>query len=511
MKRAVAYARYSSAGQRDESIDAQLRAINEFAAANDYNIVAKYIDRAQSARSDDRPQFQNMIEDSGKGVFETVIVHKLDRFSRDRFDSAVYRRKLRINGVKLISVLERLDGSPESVILESVIDGMAEYYSKNLSREVKKGMRENAVKARHNGGIPPLGYTINDRQEYDIEPSEADTVRRIFDMYSAGCSYGDIIDEMNRLGRMTKRGKSFWKNSLYEILRNEKYTGVYIYNRRYKSHINGKYNMHKRKDESEIVRIPDAVPRIIDDITWKKVQDRMNSHVHGEQKAIESYLLSGVIYCGNCGQRMNGNRRKSGHGDQQTYYISYKCSKNCGGRGVRRDTIEEAVLNDMQKTLFTFSSAEKIADSIEKYAAQMNHDLNDKIKETQSLYREADKRVKSLVDAVSNGMYRPEMNEQIERWGDRKDALAEELNELQSRQGATATATRENIVSYLIQQGPLMELPTEKRKSAIKRFVESVTIQADRAEIKYKLNSGPAVLVNGLGEPHLSINTTLKI
>jgi hypothetical protein len=115
--------------QRDESIDAQLRAAEEFAKANNFSIVKTYIDRAKSATSDRRPEFQNMIRDSASGLFDICIVHKLDRFSRDKYDSAVYKRKLRANGVRLVSILENLDGSPESVILESVIEGMAEYYS----------------------------------------------------------------------------------------------------------------------------------------------------------------------------------------------------------------------------------------------------------------------------------------------------------------------------------------------------------------------------------------------
>lgn len=161
MIEAVAYARFSSQAQREESIDAQMRAINKFAQDNGYVITKIYTDHAQSARTDDCPEFQRMIEDAGNGQFSAIIVHKLDRFSRDRYDSAIYRRKLKRAEVSLISVLERLDDSPESVIMASMLEGMAEYYSRNLAREVKKGLTENALKARHNGGVPPLGYRVN--------------------------------------------------------------------------------------------------------------------------------------------------------------------------------------------------------------------------------------------------------------------------------------------------------------------------------------------------------------
>ena len=142
IKRACAYIRYSSDNQRDESLEAQIRAIKEFGYAKGYEIVKVYQDKAKSATTDRRPGFQQMIKDSAYDIFDVVIVHKLDRFSRDKYDSAQYKRKLKQNGVKLVSVTENLDDSPESVILESVIEGMAEYYSKNLAREVMKGKSE---------------------------------------------------------------------------------------------------------------------------------------------------------------------------------------------------------------------------------------------------------------------------------------------------------------------------------------------------------------------------------
>src|SRR5699024_7570062 len=168
MKKAVAYARFSSDNQREESISAQIRAINEYAKNNNILMINTYIDEARSATTDDRPQFQRMIKDSANKSFDYVIVHKLDRFSRDRYDSAIYKRTLKNNGIRVLSVLENLDSSPESIILESVLEGMSEYYSKNLAREVKKGMKENALKCKFNGGTPPLGYDINKDKEYVI-------------------------------------------------------------------------------------------------------------------------------------------------------------------------------------------------------------------------------------------------------------------------------------------------------------------------------------------------------
>ena len=209
MKTAWAYARFSSDHQREESIDAQLRAIQDYCQRSGYVLTNIYRDEAKSATTDDRPQFQQMFKDVNSTPPDVVIVHKLDRFSRDRYDSAFYKRKLKERGVQLVSVLENIDGSPESIILESVLEGMSEYYSKNLAREVKKGKNETAHQCKHNGGNPPLGYNIDENGNYVINPSEAAVVRQIFEMYAEDTSYTKMAEKLNKQGHRTKWGRAF--------------------------------------------------------------------------------------------------------------------------------------------------------------------------------------------------------------------------------------------------------------------------------------------------------------
>lgn len=217
---AAIYARYSSDNQREESIDAQIRAIKEYADKEGILITKVYTDAAKSATTDNRPKFLEMVHDSEFGLFDAVIIHKLDRFSRDRYDSAHYKRLLKNNGVRLISVLEHLDDSPESIILESVLQGMAEYYSKNLAREVMKGMKETALQCKHTGGLPPLGYAVDpSTKKYIIKEEESRPIKIIFEMYAEGYGYSPIIDRLNCLGYKTKTGRTFGKNSLSEICR----------------------------------------------------------------------------------------------------------------------------------------------------------------------------------------------------------------------------------------------------------------------------------------------------
>lgn len=196
--RAVAYARFSSDNQRDESIDAQLRAIHDYAQKNNIIVVGEYIDRAKSAMTDNRPEFLRMIKDSAKESFDVVLIHKLDRFARNRYDSAYYKHQLKKNDVRLISVIENIDDSPEGIMMAAVLEGMAEYYSQNLAREVRKGMQENALKGIHTGGKPPLGYDVDpETKKLILNEAEAETVRYIFNQASKDVGYNKIIQELN--------------------------------------------------------------------------------------------------------------------------------------------------------------------------------------------------------------------------------------------------------------------------------------------------------------------------
>lgn len=326
------YARFSSDNQRSESIDAQVRAMERYCEHNHMIIVEIYVDEAKSATSDKRPSFQRMIEDSKNHAFDVVLVHKLDRFSRNRYDSAMYKHTLKINGVRVFSVLENLDDTPESIMLEAMLEGMSEYYSKNLAREVMKGLQENALQCKHTGGHPPLGYYVDENKKLAVNKEEAEAVRLIFSRYASGYSYDEIITELNRKNYKTKNGNTFRKNSLYDILINEKYSGVYVYNKSSSKNLYGKRNNHSYKQDDDIIRIPNGCPQIVDTETFNRVQDKIkeNKQAAGRYKTKHKYLLSGLVFCGECGRRMSGNRRYSGR--NKSLCVTYRC---CTSRSVR--------------------------------------------------------------------------------------------------------------------------------------------------------------------------------
>ncbi len=324
-QRAVIYARFSSNNQRAESIDAQLRACKEYAERNGYIIINTYCDSAKSGTSAEREAFQTMITDSNDRQFNFVIVHKLDRFSRDKYDSVHYKRKLRNNNVRVISCLEHLSDDPESIMLESVLEGMSQYYSANLSREVMKGLKENALSCRHTGGVAPLGFDVDEDLRYVINNNEAEIVRTIFSMYTNYFGYSEIISHLNKLGYRTKVNKPFSKSSIHTILKNEKYRGVYIYNRKKEFDFNRK-RRPSIKDESEIIRIEGGLPQIISDDLFYKAQHLLskNKLKSGTYNSKQPYLLSGLIICGECGSSLCGNSRTGGK--TNSMYSSYRCS-----------------------------------------------------------------------------------------------------------------------------------------------------------------------------------------
>ena len=178
----------SQYSQREESIEGQVRECKAFAEKNDIEIIGIYIDRALSAKTDNRPDFQRLIKDSGRKKFEVMLVWKLDRFARNKFDSAHYKRILKNNGVRVVSATEVISAGPEGILLESMLEGIAEYYSADLSEKVKRGQTENALKAMYSGGTLPIGYVIDKEQHFQIEPVATPLVLQAFTEYSNGKS-----------------------------------------------------------------------------------------------------------------------------------------------------------------------------------------------------------------------------------------------------------------------------------------------------------------------------------
>ncbi len=281
----VMYCRYSSEGQRDGySIEAQTRAINEFCEQNKHNIIGTYIDEAKSGTSDNREQFQRMIADSGSKSFKAIIAHKLDRFARDRYDSAIYKKKLKDNGVSVLSVLEKLDDSPESVMMESIYEGMAEYYSKNLSREVKKGKYESARNGNYTGGNTPFGFSVDENKKFVIIPEQARIVKELFDKIIGGESIHQTAKWAITQGYRNKTGNYINVDMLKRMIRNPLYAGT--------------LSLGKQRYRAEgQLRVDHVVDPIIDPKLFWALYNKTISRSTRPAKRIEKdeYILTGYL------------------------------------------------------------------------------------------------------------------------------------------------------------------------------------------------------------------------
>lgn len=498
-KKAAVYARYSSDNQREESIDAQLRSIEDYAKRNNIIIAKIYIDRAKTATSDRRPEFLNMIADSDKGMFNTVIVHKLDRFSRNKYDSSKYKRKLKLNSVQLLSVTENIDGSPESIIMESLLEGMAEYYSKNLAREVMKGMKETAYQCRHTGGLPPIGYSVDPiSKKYLINDEERPIIEIIFSMYISGYGYNQIVTTLNERGFKSRYGRPIGKNTIHEILKNEKYTGVYLFNLTDGKDANGKRNTNRKKEVGEVIRIENGMPSIVSKEDFQKVQEKLNRNKKraGSYTAKEVYLLSGLIYCGDCEKKhdkefsMVGNVKYCGRNKNK--YVTYRCgnkdrTKDCAGKEIRREYIENYVIDQLEANIFSESAIPVLVDQVHKQIRTLDIDIEKEVMSLQKKLNETNKQIKNIVEAIAQGFTQNSFMNKMDHLEQLKVKCEAKIIELKNRsRGKEITP---DILRTLIRKfkSYVAENNIPEIKKFINSYVDKVIVYPKHVEVIYKL------------------------
>ena len=360
----VIYARFSSHNQNEQSIEGQIKYCEEYAKRNNYNIIHTYIDEAKSGTSDSREQFQQMIEDSSKKQFKGILVYQLDRFSRNRYDSAIYKNRLKKNDVKVLSARENISDDASGILMESVLEGMAEYYSAELGQKVIRGMDINASKGFYNGGPVPIGLKLKTielplgvngkmicKKQFDIDTEKAPIIQKMFDMYMNDNTMVDVIHYLKKKGIKTTKGKDFGKSSVRAILTNKKYITIYEYN--------GK-------------EIKGVIPRVIEDDVFYKVQEKLakNREAPSRAKAKIPYLLTTKLFCGTCGEMMTGISGTSQNREIHHYYTCKgRKEHNCNRKNVKKDYIEDLIVKLARESL-TEENIEEIANAVYKTASK---------------------------------------------------------------------------------------------------------------------------------------------
>ena len=470
---AVIYARYSSHSQTEQSIEGQLETCSEYAKKSGYTVIGQYIDRAQSGTTDKREEFQRMISDSDRHTFEAVIVYQLDRFARNRYDSAINKQKLKKNGVRVISARENISDDASGILVEGVLESMAEYYSAELSQKIRRGMNINAEKHLSNGSNPGLGYTVDEERRFHIDPDTAPIVREIFEMYAGGKTAAEIVKSLNDRQIRTSRGNAFNKNSMSRILKNKRYIGYYIYNGE---------------------EIPDAMPRILDDELFERVQRLMerNRKAPSRARAKEEYLLTTKLFCGYCREMMVGYSGTSQTGTMYHYYICKNArKKQCKKKVVGKQAIENRVVAECRK-LLTDQNIQKIAESVA--AACKDESYDSEIKRLKTAIRETDEAIENLLKALEHGKDVEMLMERIDKRKEEKETLKAQLA-IEKRKMVILTAPEVKAFLCALKKGRADD--ERSRKGIINIFLQAVYLWDDKMTLVLNGGSKP-VTIDGI-------------
>lgn len=443
METAVIYARYSSDNQTEQSIEGQLRVCQEYAKNNDILLLDTYIDRAMTGTNDNRADFQRMLKDSARNHWDYVLVYKIDRFSRNKYETAIHKKTLKDNGTRLLSATEYIPDSPEGIILESMLEGYAEYYSAELSQKIRRGMNESRQKGNYTGGYVLYGYKIVDKKVV-IDEHQAEIVRYIYEQYSTGVYVKDILKALNEKG-VIHRGKPFASNTVYGILKNEKYSGTY-----------------KRGNEV----FEKTFPRIVPQEVFEKVRKKVEQNKYGKKNGKEPYLLRFKVTCGYCGKPISSDTGTSRNGTVKYYYKCWnrKHNGNCKKEVIRKDMLETMVINAVIEQLTNQKSMNelvhgllKIQDTQIEESSMLNVLLHDKRKVETSL--------NNIVSAIEQGIISNTTNKRLRELEEQqaqlekqilieRSKLAVKMSEEDIREFYESALTLESqmLVNYLIKE-----------------------------------------------------------
>ena len=475
--RAAIYARYSSERQNEQTIEWQIKECEEYARRKDFLVSKTYTDYAKSAYKniEKRTAFMNMIADAKKNLFDILLVYKFDRFSRNRYESVVYKGELKKYNVTVISVTESIEGlDSETTPYEAMLEWAAQYYSKQTSERAMRGMRENAIKGLTTGGNIPLGYKTGKDKHLEIDEEKAIIVRTIFKLYDEGYTKTEIADILNQNGWRTKTGKLFNCNNLNWIIDNKMYYGDYTY-----------------KGE-----IPRSCPIIIDKDLWDRCNQRNNENkkLKGQKRSDVYFLLTGKVFCGHCGSTMCG---ESGIGRNDTKYCYYSCSKRkksheCKKKNEKQGFLESYIIQETISFISDNENIEMVAENIfQLYKKDRKKDISENIiTRLKEVEKDIDISVEALIK-TSSKIAIEKINEKLEILEDKKKYLENELENQKIQE--SLILSKEDIISWIkrFTKGNLNDPSFQKR--IINTFVNSVYVFDDKIVIYYNVKNSKQI------------------
>ena len=504
--KAVIYARYSTENQGHETIEVQVEKCAAYATEHDIEIVEIFADEAVSGMKSQRPELQKLFDMAELKLFNYVLIYDQSRFSRDIVDWFTFRHKMQNNDIQIISVTQPYVGgdlNDTAVFATEGINALVnQMHVLQTRQKVVEAMNHMARQALHTGGSPLLGYDIVDKK-YVLNDYEAEIVRLIFTLYSQGKSYRYIIELLNQKGYKTKFGKTFGKNSLSTMLRNEKYIGNYIYNKIPPAK-NGKRNSHAINPK--MIRIENAVPKIISNDTWDLVQKRLNSSKHNARNnAKAEYLLSGKVICGKCHKAMIGQC-------SNYHYYFYVCSgrqrlRNCDKKNINKELLEKSVAEIVKSTLATENQRKEIANALFEQQCKLKSAIDPATASVKKRILEVQHRIDNINRAISEGVWSTSTASVLKQLEKEQQDLYIQLSSTEKTK-ISVDHTLNDILDTLAYISQL-DIEEEGSKKILLAFVDKVIVNEEtidvilnplKKEIPSNIEMSDGTFMNGAGD-----------
>lgn len=469
MKTAVIYARYSSDRQTEQSIEGQLHVCEDFAKRNDIIILGTYIDRAISGTHDMRENFQKMLKDSDNKKWDYVLVYKLDRFSRNKYEMAIHRKHLKDNGIKILSAVENIPETPEGTLLESLLEGMNQYYSEELSQKTKRGMNETRLKGNFIGGNVNFGY-IKQGSKLVVNPDEAGIVVQIFTDYVNGMPMRQIAIKLNNLG-IKNKGSKFLPSTIRYILSMEKYTGIYK--------INGQVYTK-------------IYPPILDKNLYELARQKLERSRYGNRTANHvEYLLKNKVFCGYCGKKLIGTTAKRSTGELVRYYKCYGTKfqnlKLCPGKKMPKEFLEDVVNKAILKVFATPDNIALFADRVYN-VHQKRVRADNSINILKQQLATVQKSLTNILNAIEQGIITETTKSRLEELERERQKITKNINEITSKDNSLLT--KDDIKNFLTNS---LKQSTE---NMISMLINGVYVFYDKIEIAFNYTKSQTEITN---------------
>ncbi len=482
-KRAAFYLRYSSDGQNEATISAQRRICTTFADAEDYTLIKEYVDEAESATtSHNRDAFLEMLADAKKGLFDYVIVWQFSRFARNKEESVIYKALLRKIGVRVISATERTDDTPSGKLLEGMLEVLNQYFSDNLSVEVKKGKKENLLTGKHAGGETPYGiYKEEDSTIYRINEAQAKIIRLIYDLYIQGYGYRRIAAILEEKGHKPPKGDKWNGGSIGKILKHEAYIGIY------------NYTLGAGTPQEESFKLDNVYPAIIDDNTWALAQKQRLAKKPKRSKRNRLYLLTGKAVCGSCQKNYVGHSSKT----KTHKYYYYRCNgrsmharneTSCKAKDIQAEKLEKWVLDSIAAFILSENAIKTILDTVAQKVKNKSNTSQKEIKKLEKEAKDLDARIENMLDLYDSGkLSKARLNKRTEGLEKQLDNIHLELEQLRKLNSTNVdiATLREFLFKY---RKSLENASPEVKKTLIDAFVDKVEITNEAIKLVLKVD-----------------------